>query len=280
MKRVLAFIGSPRKLGNCEIMVKEISRNIPEPHELRVLRLTDFDLQPCRGCYACLFNGKGCVIKDQFHFVFDEILQADAYIAAAPTYFLGPASVMKRLTDRHLALYPHAEKLWGRPAVSVSVTGIKGREGYTALGLESFLKLLLADIKASREIYGALPGEIFYGAEAKTAAAQLGASLFGKRETRGGPSCPLCGGQTFRFTGDSSVCCMLCSNYGTLTFEKGVPHFEIATGEHEMFTSLESAVAHREWLKGMKERFLSEKDALKQIVVGYLEDGTKVLPVP
>lgn len=278
MKRILGLIGSPRKLGNSEIMVKEISRHIAEPHELRVLRLNDFDIQPCRGCYACLFNGKGCVLKDQFSVVFDEILQADAYIVAAPTYFLGATSIMKRVTDRNLAFYSEAERLWGRPGVAVSITGIEGREGFTALGLENFLKMLLADLKASRVVYGALPGEVFYEEHAKNAAGELAAALFGAKEQPDGPACPVCGGQTFRFLGASRVLCMLCSNHGTLSVEGGVARFDVTMGEHEMFTSLRATLEHREWLKGMKNRFLSEKDRLKQLVRGYQDEGTPVVP--
>jgi multimeric flavodoxin WrbA len=43
MKKILGIIGSPRKMGCSEIMIKEISRNISEPHELVLLRLTDFN---------------------------------------------------------------------------------------------------------------------------------------------------------------------------------------------------------------------------------------------
>ncbi len=64
MKNVLGIIGSPRKLGNSEIMIKEISRNISEPIELNLLRLTDFNIGSCRGCYSCLFKEERCVIKD------------------------------------------------------------------------------------------------------------------------------------------------------------------------------------------------------------------------
>jgi hypothetical protein len=34
-KKILGIIGSPRKLGNCEIMVKEISKQISIPYELK-----------------------------------------------------------------------------------------------------------------------------------------------------------------------------------------------------------------------------------------------------
>lgn len=278
MKRILALIGSPRNLGNCELMVKEISRNIPEAHELRLLRLSDFELRPCSGCYACLFREEGCVIDDDLFRVLDEILAADAYIVAAPAYFLGPNAVIKRLLDRALSFYAHAEKLWGRPAVALGVAGMADREGYTQLGLESFLKLLLTDIKDSRLLYAALPGEIFYGEENKVIAAQMGAALFGERRQDPAPTCPVCRGSTFRFLGADQVRCMLCSNRGTVVLQDGAPHFSVEAGKHEMFTSLEAVVAHREWLKGMKERFLGERKQLKEITSAYLEDGTRVVP--
>jgi hypothetical protein len=65
--------------------------------------------------------------------------------------------------------------------------------------LESFLKLLLADIKDSRVVYGALPGEIFYDADNKAVAAQLASAIFGEKQIDSGPACPVCGGKTFRF---------------------------------------------------------------------------------
>jgi hypothetical protein len=36
MKKIVGLIGSPRKLGNSELIVKEISRNIPEDLEARL----------------------------------------------------------------------------------------------------------------------------------------------------------------------------------------------------------------------------------------------------
>ncbi|MCP4745752.1 MAG: flavodoxin family protein [Desulfobacteraceae bacterium] len=278
MKRVLALIASPRNLGNCEIMVKEISRNIPEPHELRLLKLPAFDLQSCRGCYTCLFKEKGCILKDDFGQIADEILAADAYILAAPTYFLGPASSVKRLVDRFLALYSHAEKLWGRPAVAIAIAGIKGREGYTQLGLENFLKLMFADIKDSQVVYGALPGEIFYDTNNKKIAYRLATALFGKRQVQNGPACQVCGGKTFRFFKANEVRCMLCSNLGIFTTDNGQLRFDIKTGKHELFTSLEAAIEHRKWLKSMKIRFISEKTKLKNITQGYLNEGVKLKP--
>lgn len=278
MKTILGIIGSPRKLGNCEIMVKEISRNITEPHELRLLRLSDFDIRPCTGCYACLFQEGGCVIQDDFQAAVDAILTADALIVSAPTYFLGPNAGLKRFMDRRIALYPHSEKLWGKPAVGIGIAGIPGREGYTLLGIESFLKLMLADVKACRLFYGALPGEIFMNGSNKAAAKEIAHALFTPAAPKSGPHCPLCGGDTFRFLGENRVRCMLCSNAGTIRFSGDTPVLETCRGDHELFLTREDALAHREWLVCMKARFMAHKNELKQITTGYRHTGTWVQP--
>ena len=88
MKKILGIIGSPRKLGNCEIMVKEISRQITTPHQLSLIRLIDFEILPCKGCYACLFKEKKCVQDDDLNTILDSIVKADALIVSTPTYFL------------------------------------------------------------------------------------------------------------------------------------------------------------------------------------------------
>ncbi len=269
MKKILGLTGSPRKLGNCEIMIKEISRQISEPHELQLIRLPELDIQPCRGCYKCLFKDEKCVLNDDFDMVLKSMIKADALILSVPAYFLGANASLKRLLDRGLSFYAHIDSLWGKPAVAAGIAGIKGKEGYTLLCIDSFLKLVLADNKYSRIIYGALPGEIFFSDENKKIASDMAASLFGAKLKKTGPRCPLCGGDTFRFLGDNMVRCMLCSNKGVINTINDKPVFEIARGEHELFLSKKDVIEHKEWLKGMKNRFIKEKKRLKEISLTY-----------
>ncbi|MEJ2656789.1 MAG: flavodoxin family protein, partial [Desulfobacterales bacterium] len=119
MKKILGIIGSPRKLGNCEIMVKEISNQLSIPHELDLLRLQDFKILPCRGCYNCLFKTEDCILEDDLTTVIQAMAKADAYILSAPTYFLGINASLKMLLDRGISFYAHIEDLWGKPAVGV-----------------------------------------------------------------------------------------------------------------------------------------------------------------
>jgi multimeric flavodoxin WrbA len=278
VKKVLAIISSPRKLGNCEIMAKEISRHITEPHDLQFLHLPDFNILPCKGCYLCLVKNKGCVLRDDFQTVADALIEADALIVSAPAYFLGPNSCLKRFIDRGLALYSHAEEMWGKPAVGIGIAGIEGKEGYTLLGIQSFLKLLFTEVKQTGIAYGALPGEIFLNDTNKLAAKELGSALFGPARKITGPSCPLCGGDTFRFLGDNRVRCVLCSNTGTISTDRESPVFHIEKDRHGFFLTLEDALNHREWLVGMRSRFIRHKDRLKKITLDYGNEGKRITP--
>lgn len=277
MKTVLGILGSMRRLGNCEVMTKEISRRIGVPHRLQLLRLPEFDIAPCRGCYTCLAKD-ACVIDDDYAGAAAAMLQADMLIVAAPTYFLGPSAILKRFTDRGLSLYPHVEHLWGKPAVVVGIAGIAGKEGYTLLGLENFVNMLFGDLKMGRIVYGALPGEVFLNDENLQTAAALADALAGKASMESGPRCPLCGGRTFRFLGKDRVRCMLCSNAGTLSMEGVEPRFQMHRSAHEFFLTREDALAHKDWLVGMKSRFLEHKKALKQISLEYRGDGDWIRP--
>lgn len=279
MKTILGIVASPRKLGNCELVVKEIAANVPQDHRLELIRLQDFCILPCKGCYRCLFDPMRCIQKDDFQLFLDRLLAADGIILAAPTYLLGANAVLKLLQDRGLALYGHLETLWHKPAIGVGVAGIPGREGRTHLDIYSFLKFLMTDIKAVRMLYGTLPGEVFLNEENLQTAALLGRSLFGAAlPVAGGPACPICGGNTFQFLDRNRIRCMVCSNAGTIRMTHTGPEVDIASGEHEMLRSLEDLVAHRQWLQSMKQRFLMEKDRLKPITLRYREGFEWIRP--
>ena len=278
MKKVLGIIGSPRKLGNCEIMVKEISNQLTIPHELKLLRLQDFEILPCKGCYSCLFKTEHCILEDDLNMVIQAMAEADAYIVSAPTYFLGINASLKMLLDRGISFYPHIDNLWGKPAVGVAIAGIEGKEGYSRLAIQSFLKLIFADDKNTRVVYGALPGEIFLNDKNRQVALELASSLFGPTVERSGPCCPRCGGDTFRFMDTHQVRCMLCSNPGTMTMESGALSFNIDKTDHDFFSSKEDALKHKEWLLGMKSRFVRDKTSLKKITLSYLKQGTWIKP--
>ena len=278
MKQILGIVGSSRRLGNSEIMVKAIFRNLDQPCELRLLRLTDFQIEPCRGCYQCLFKDGQCIIHDDHQMVLDAIAAADAVILAAPAYFLGAHSCLKRFLDRGLTFYGSVDRLWGKPAVGVAIAGIPGMEGNTLLGIDSFLKLILADVRQTQVVYGALPGEIFLNDKNHGIAQSLAASLFGPKTVKAGSCCPLCGSDTFRFLGGDRVRCMICSNTGTIrTNDDGIV-MEMTPADHQLFLTRDDVSNHKAWLIGMKGRFKTMREDLKPITLDYRKEGQWIRP--
>ncbi len=278
MKSILGIICSPRKGGNCEMMVKEIGKRIPEAHDLQLLRLQDLNILPCKGCYRCLEKEKKCILHDDLSIAIDAMVNADALIVAAPTYLLGANASLKRLLDRLFPFYPHIETLWGRPSVGVGIAGIKGKEGHTLLDIQTFLKFFMTDIKDSQIIYGALPGEIFLTDSNKKVAGDLATALFGPASNKNTPTCPVCGGDTFQFHGNNQVRCMLCNNSGSMKMAADTPVFEILQSEHELFLTKKEVIAHRDWLIGMRAHFFELKDQLKEISKSYGKGGNWIKP--
>ncbi len=273
LKKILGIIASPRRLGNCEIFVKEIARNCPESHELSLLRISEFNIKPCRGCYLCLFKKEQCILKDDLYQIIHAMEKADAYILVSPTYFLGANSSLKRLLDRGLSFYTHADKLWGKPSIGVGIAGIRGKEGYSLVAIESFLKLILSEIKASTILYSALPGEILLEKKNQRIAAELGKALLGSSIKKRSPSCPLCGGSTFCFLDRNIVRCVLCSNTGTMSLESGTVVFQIQKDDHGLFLNRGDVIKHRQWLRQEVKRYKEQRVKLRTLISQYKDEG-------
>jgi len=100
--KILALNGSFRKNGNTEILLKQALMGAEsEGAEVEILRLTDYKIQPCRGCGFCLFRENVCQVQDDdVGFIFSKIDGCDGIILGAPCYFLELTAVVKQLIDR------------------------------------------------------------------------------------------------------------------------------------------------------------------------------------
>ena len=282
VKTLLGIIASPRRLGNSELIVKEIYRQLPDGWNLKMLRISDFGLCPCKGCYQCLFGKMTCVQTDGFSLVLEALVEADAYVVATPTYFLGANAALKLLLDRGLSFYRHMDDLWGKPAVGVVLAGFPGLEGYAKLMVDSFIKIIMAEHRGSEVVYAALPGEVFLNEEGKTAARRLAQALVAGRqelvEDSSGSRCPLCGGDTFRFLDSTRIKCMLCSSQGTCVWEGGQLKVHVPRPDHPLFLTIADVRNHLAFLQAMKDKFLTRRAELKVVIQGYREEGSWIRP--
>ena len=279
-RQLLGIIGSPRKHGNCELFIKEVFTGFPDDWELALVRLSDWDIRPCKACYQCLFGGMVCPQRDAFNELLDVLAGCDAYVVAAPTYLLSANASLKAFLDRGLSFYGKLDRMWGKPAAGVAIAGIAGMEGCTKLNVESFVKLTFGDLRASSVIYGALPGEIFLNPTTRETARLMARSLLNGPVPldADAPRCPVCGGDTFKFLPDGGIHCMLCSSRGRWRFSEGRLVLHTEPGEHAFVITKESAREHADWLRRMKDRFMESRRSLKEISRPYAGIGSWIRP--
>ncbi|MBQ1680990.1 MULTISPECIES: flavodoxin family protein [Agathobacter] len=73
--------------------------------EIEFIHLFDWDIRPCTGCVACsrsLVMGKGmvCTVKDDFHALYEKIIEADGVLFVDPIYESGASGLFHIITDR------------------------------------------------------------------------------------------------------------------------------------------------------------------------------------
>ena len=127
MENLLGIIGSPRKMGNCELMVKEIAAAVRGPRSSGWFASSRRRSVPARratgACPAIVPH------QDDFAGVLRAIMEADAVIVAAPAYLRGTHSCLQRFLDRGLQAYRHVDALFGKPAVAVATAASRTAKG-------------------------------------------------------------------------------------------------------------------------------------------------------
>jgi len=99
----IALSGSPRKNGNTDTLLQHclavLSANGVEGD---LVRVSDLDLRPCRGCSICKRTQDGtCAIKDDgFHPLFERMVAADIIVVGSPVYFGSATAQTKIILDR------------------------------------------------------------------------------------------------------------------------------------------------------------------------------------
>lgn len=258
---------SERKLGNSEILLKEIMGSVTGPCTRELIRLTDLKIEPCRACYRCLEPGSRCVMKDDFNFVLDKIIEADGLVIGLPVYVLGPHGYYKMLNDRLLGAGNITAHTRGKPCVLVIPYGLPGWEGYAraaALVLPGLLEMTLVDVWM---VHATLPGESVTKRENIEYAGKLGQNLFAGREFEKGPrECPRCGSDLFRMLPGGEIECPICAVRGRIG-AGGLPEFPVSG--HFRFSTEALQEHFGGWLVEMREKYLKERDNLKEAQKPY-----------
>jgi len=118
--KILGIVGSPRKGGNTEIMVREALEAAQKAGaETELILVVDKNISPCDACGACEENGI-CKIKDDMQMIYQQLKLADGIIFGTPVYFINVSAQAKTIIDRTYA-FLRTRELRGKVAAALVV---------------------------------------------------------------------------------------------------------------------------------------------------------------
>ncbi len=135
--KTIAFLGSPRKDGNTELLLNEVIRGVEvSGGDVRTFNLNLMNIRPCQDCGGCEKTGE-CILDDEMNDIYPEIRAADRIILASPIFFFGLSAQSKILVDRCQSFWCEKYLLkktiaggpFGRKGLLVLVGGMKKEIG-------------------------------------------------------------------------------------------------------------------------------------------------------
>ena len=181
MVLVLGIVGSPRRGGNTEIVVKNALKAAgKEGAETEIVLLSEKKVEPCIACGACS-SGK-CVIDDDFMEVFEKMTNADGLIFASPSYYESMTPQMKALIDRTGTFNGSA---YGRTKFDNKIAGamsVARRTGLANVWTQQLLfilsqKMIVPGITSYANAIGGDPGDVLNDEEGMRTSHDLGAAV-------------------------------------------------------------------------------------------------------
>jgi len=119
--RILGVVGSPRKGGNTEILMREVLQQAQEAGcETEMFRMSEKRVAPCDACAGCVETGS-CVIQDDMQELYSMFDRADGIVFGTPVYLCSVSAQTKAIMDRTFSLL-RRRALKGKVAGSLVVT--------------------------------------------------------------------------------------------------------------------------------------------------------------
>lgn len=281
LTKVLGIVGSRRRLGNSDVLVREaINRVREEGLETQIVYLDQFRLEECKGCLSCVFKGK-CALNDDLEKILSLMLSAQGLIVGAPTYLFSPPGIIKILGDRGLNLSSYLDNLKTQPRYGIAIS-ISGDQRWNPMGVEfltQFCWIYGFRVIDYLEAYGPGPGEVALDeanlAGARAIAHRLVQALAGNPSKRpAAPNqCPVCYSRNFRINENGCVVCPICLNQGHMVMVNGQPQIEFqkdppSISDH--FWSWDYRIHHlHEWVIPTRDRYLKLRPAIKEKLKKY-----------
>nr|MDO8075674.1 flavodoxin family protein [Candidatus Freyarchaeota archaeon] len=286
--KILGLVGSYRKYGNTEVLVREALMSASEMGaEVELLRLTDLTIKPCKGCMACVFKNAECRIEDDANFFFSKLFEADGIILGSPIYIFGPVGIIKMIQDRFLQISTRLERLRNKVGAIIAIGGAPGAEGTIMPGLASFFMFLGIPIVDQMLVYSHGPGEILLHEDAVQKANRIGRELVealqdSRAKTKyieASSVCPVCH-QNFLILKEGSLECGLCHTKASPRIEEGKLILEFGKAQETREARREEIADHIENLSETGVKYLKLKDEIDKRKEKYKNLPIRVVKPP
>ncbi len=130
-------MGSPRKNGNTDLLLKEAVRGIEASGiDVQTYSLNLMNIKPCQDCGGCNETGE-CIFEDDMSQIYDAIRSADRIILASPIFFFSVTAQVKTMIDRcqsfwcekYLLKSPLKESKYGRKGLLLLIGAMEKEIG-------------------------------------------------------------------------------------------------------------------------------------------------------
>ncbi len=103
--KILGISGGSKNGANDSMCRTALLEAQKQGAQIEFIRLLDLDLKHCTGCIACvksIFSGKGnrCVLKDDFDWLLDKMMDADGIVFAIPIFEKCASGLFHTIMDR------------------------------------------------------------------------------------------------------------------------------------------------------------------------------------
>jgi len=107
--QIVAFLGSPREGGNCDLLVEQILDGVRSKSKSAMtekVNLNQLKISPCQACFEYDTPQEGkCKVNDDMAELYEKLEYADGIIIATPIYFGGVSAQLKAFIDRWYCRY-------------------------------------------------------------------------------------------------------------------------------------------------------------------------------
>lgn len=253
--------------------------------EVEFIQMSSLHIEHCTGCCACvmtLLSGKGnmCILKDDFEWLLDKMLDADGIIISDPIFEEGASGLFHTITDRFGPRMDRGNNIIGTKIAEanggkipdprilkdkvISYLGVGGSDWGTRTQCEHAMQALTPMWKIIDNTWFPWAKEIIMDDERLAQVRKVGENLANAAKDFEAASyqgeegiCPHCHNRLFYLTpGTTEAICSLCGIVGEVAVEDGKTKFVFPESQLEhAHDTLSGKFIHGNDIKEMEGSF-------------------------